>query len=225
MTTPDLPGDAPATDLFPQFGDEIFDMIASEVHGLTDAQLDFESYRWEWAKWSIRRNVSHLASGDFRWLWGRWRAQLFPGGLDNSGEISEGELEEILASPNDRRMDESKYWAMEDILQVLRQGLEFAKSVLSRETVATMRIREIDGAASDMWDGIRQAGYGGIRPDPEDPGKIYLTLEATFRHRYWEYTTHLYNIQRLKRAQGLDPVVDIPMEGYLALPDWDLSQP
>lgn len=220
MTTGNLPDNAPALDLFPQFGDEIYDMVASEVQGLTDAQLDFESDQWEWSKWSIRRNVSHLASGDFRWLWGRWGDQLFPAGLDQSAEI-----EELLASPNDRRLDESKYWAMEDILKVMVRGLEFARSVLAQETVGTMRSREVEGAANDMWSGTQEAGYGGIRTDPEDPEKIYISLEATFRHRYWEFTTHLYNIQRLKRAQGLDAAVDIPMEGYLSLPGWDLSQP
>ena len=46
-----------------------------------------------------------------------------------------------------------------------------------------------------------------------------MTLEATIRHVYFEETTHLYNIQRLKRAQGLPTVVDIPRVGYWVLPD------
>ena len=88
-----------------------------------------------------------------------------------------------------------------------------------------MRSREIVIGGGGLFDDIRQAGYSGIRPDADDPGKTHITLEATFRHRYFEYITHLYNIQRLKQAQGLDPVADVPMEGYLALPNWDLSQP
>ena len=214
------PDNAPATDLFPQFGDQLYDMISSEVRGLTDAQLDFESTRWEWAGWSIRRNLSHLASGDFRWFWTRWGRDLFPSGLAESGEI-----EAILDSPNDRRLDESKYWTVDDILAMLRRALGFARSILSDETVGSMRGREIESAINDLWSGIKEAGYSGIRQDPGDPGKIHITLEATFRHRYFEHITHLYNIQRLKRAQGLPTVVEIPMEGYLALPSWDLSQP
>ena len=220
MTTSNLPASAPATGLFPQFGDQLYVMISSEVQGLTDAQLDFESDRWEWAKWSIRRNLSHMASGDLRWFWTRWGEKLFPDGLSDSGEI-----EAILDSPNDRRLDEAKYWALDDILAMLRRGLDFARSVLSNESVGSMRTKEIESATNDMWSEIRQAGYTGIRPDAADPGKIYISLEATFRHRYFEHITHLYNIQRLKRAQGLPAVVDIPMEGYLALPSWDLSQP
>ena len=220
MTTGNLSGDAPATDLFPQFGGQLYEMISSEVHGLTGEQLDFETDRWEWSKWSIRRNLSHMASGDMRWLWLRWGSELFPEGLPTGLDI-----DAIIESPNDRRLDESRYWALDDILGVLRQGLDFARSVLSRETVASMRSREIVIGGGGLFDEIRQAGYSGIRPDADDPDKTHITLEATFRHRYFEYTTHLYNIQRLKRAQGLDPVADVPMEGYLALPTWDLSQP
>ena len=46
MTTGDLSADAPATELFPQFGDQLYEMISSEVHGLTGEQLDFETDRW-----------------------------------------------------------------------------------------------------------------------------------------------------------------------------------
>ena len=56
-------------------------------------------------------------------------------------------------------------------------------------------------------------------------GPSHLTLEATFRHLYFEIITHLYNIQRLKRAQGLTTRVEIPYEGYWALPDWDRTEP
>ena len=220
MSANDLPNDAPATRLFPQFSDQLYQMISFEVQDLTDAQLDFESEQWEWSKWSIRRNLSHMASGDFRWFWTRWGEELFPDGLANSGEI-----EALLDSPYDRRLDESKFWALDDILGTLRKGLDFAWSVLSSETMGSMRSREIESGDSELWSELRQANYTGIRLKPNHPGRIYISLEATFRHRYFEHITHLYNIQRLKRAQGLAPVADIPMEGYLALPTWDLSQP
>ncbi len=220
MSANDLPNDAPATSLFPQFSDQLYQMISFEVQDLTDAQLDFESDRWEWSKWSIRRNLSHMASGDFRWFWERWGEELFPDGLANSQEI-----DALLDSPYDRRLDESKFWALDDILGALRKGLDFAWSVLSSETVGSMGSKEIESADSELWSGIRLANYTGIRLKPDHPGRIYISLEATFRHRYFEHITHLYNIQRLKRAQGLSPVADIPMEGYLALPTWDLSQP
>ena len=45
------------------------------------------------------------------------------------------------------------------------------------------------------------------------------------RHIYFEETTHLYNIQRLKKAQGLTAVVDVPRVGYWVVDGWDRSEP
>ena len=50
--------DRSATGLFPQFETELYRMISTEVEGLTESHLDFQSERWEW---SIRRNLSHMA--------------------------------------------------------------------------------------------------------------------------------------------------------------------
>ena len=153
MTTGDPSADAPAASLFPQFGGQLYEMISSEVLGLTDAQLDFESDRWEWSKWSIRRNLSHMASGDLRWLWVRWGQELFPHGLPNGPE-----LDAILVTNNDRRLDEGRFWALDDILGVLRRGMDFVCEVLSGETVGSMRSREIVIGSGGLFDDIsRQA--------------------------------------------------------------------
>ena len=42
---------------------------------------------------------------------------------------------------------------------------------------------------------------------------------------WYEEVAHLYNIQRLKRAQGLAAKVELPQEGYWTVPDWDRSEP
>ena len=213
-------GDSPATDLFPQFQDGLYQMVAAEARGLTEAQLDFESDRWEWSKWSIRRNLSHVASGDFRWIWVRWGPQLFPQGLPNGPE-----LDALCDSPHDRRLDESKYWDVEVILEKVRQGLALCWSVLSTETVGSLRTKVLETPSNALWAEHREIFPDGVREYPGDASKVYMTLEATFLHRYYEYLAHLYNIQRLKKAQGLEPVVEVPFEGYWALPEWDRSEP
>ena len=218
MPQPQVPDDAPATALFPQFESELYRMISDEVQALTDPQLDFESDRWEWSKWSIRRNLSHMASGDFRWLLQRWGQQLFPEGLPNVGD-----LDSLVASPYDRRLDEDKYWELDTVLEKLRRGLELCQLVLSRETVGSMGSKEIRTGSTAQW--LSEAHPRGVRRIPGDPSNVYVSLEATFRHRYFEHTTHLYNVQRLKRAQGLAARVEIPFEGYWALPEWDRSEP
>ena len=205
MPQPELPDDAPATALFPQFEAELYRMIATEIEGLTEEQLDFESDRWEWSKWSIRRNLSHMASGDFRWLILRWGKRLFTEGLPDIED-----LDGIVNSPYDRRLDETKYWVVADIMEKLRQGLALSQSVLARETVGSLRAKETPNPNTDNWVWLYSAHPSGIRQNPDDPDQAFVSLEATFRHRYFEYTTHLYNIQRLKRAQGLETRVHIP---------------
>ena len=196
-------------------------MYAAEVAGLTEGELDFESDRWEWARWSIRRNVSHVASGELRWLLVRWGEQLFPQGPPPGL----GNLDVLVNSPYDRRLHEGMYWSIDSILGKLREALELANSVLAGETVASLRSKELRIDYNDQWKQFAPAHPTGLRQDPVDASAAYLSLEATMRHRTFEYTTHLFNIQRIKRAQGLRATVELPNEGYMALPSWDKSEP
>ena len=61
--------------------------------------------------------------------------------------------------------------------------------------------------------------------DPEDPKLWHLTLAGTLHHSEGELVTHLFNVQRLKLAQGFQPKVDLPNIGYWTLSDWDRSMP
>ncbi len=219
MTQPEFSGDTPGIEVFPQFRQEIYDMYRQELAGLTDEQLDFTSDRWGWSEWSIRFNLSHVASGDFRWLLQRWGENLFTDGLPEIDDWAG-----IIDSPYDRRLDETRYWEVDDIFAVMRKSMDFVCSILEGETVESMRGRELRSSVGGQLHWL-EAHPNGVREDPEDPPWGYINLEATFRHRYFEYMTHLYNIQRLKKAQGLEVVVDVPNVGYHALPDWDRSEP
>ena len=71
-----LTDDSPGSYLFPEFC-SLYGMIASEVDGLTEEQLDFESQEWDWSKWSIRRQLCHMASVPVGWLLVTWGETLF----------------------------------------------------------------------------------------------------------------------------------------------------
>ncbi len=224
MPTENIPDESPATLLFPQFESAIYLMAASEVEGLSEEQLDFESAEWGWSEWSIRRNLSHMGSGDLRWFWGRWGRQLFPGGLP-PGLLSPEEYDELLDSKYDRRFDEDLYWDVDVLLEKLRQGLDLAQAILSNETAGSLRTKESERIDDGQWPWFYEAHPTGLRRDSHDRTRAWLTLEFTFRHRYFEHITPLYNLQRIYRAQGLTARAEIPMEGYMALPGWDLSEP
>ena len=50
--------------------------------------------------------------------------------------------------------------------------------------------------------------------------QVHGRLEASLWMLYWEVLTHVYTIQRLKRAQNLPIGVTLLRVGYLTLPEY-----
>jgi hypothetical protein len=218
MTPSIVPDDAPATDLFPEFA-TLYDLIAREVEGLSDEQLDFRSERWAWAGWSIRQQVSHIAYAIYSWVLRRLGNTLFP---DRAHGIEEVDL--IMTSDFDRRLDEQRYRRLPDIMDKLGDASALIKRVLSTHNAGFLRCHtyQRDGIP-DHWRLMAQAHPAGITLQ-EDDNLVLMTFEACLRHVYFEAITHLYNIQRLKRAQGLTAQVDLPRVGYWMVQGWDQSE-
>ncbi|MCH8205704.1 MAG: hypothetical protein IH956_01730 [Chloroflexi bacterium] len=217
MTQP-VTGTSPGSALFPEYA-TLYDLIATEVDGLSDPELDFESDRWEWAAWSIRRQLSHMASLIYRWLIIRWGDTLFPEG-DHGVEDVKG----LAVSDYNRRMDEGRYWELPAVLQQLKGGIDLVQRVLAERSVGFLRTHTYVMGQSPQWELMIKAHPTGFTVT-DDPAKEVMTLEATMRHIYFEETTHLYNIQRLKRAQGLATAVEVPRVGYWVVEGWDTSEP
>ena len=217
MTNQPITDDSPASTLFPEF-DTLYDLIANEVQGLTDKQLDWTSDDYAWAEWSIRNQLSHMASLTYRWLILRCGDNLFP---DCDHGI--GDIQSIADSPSDRRLDDDKYWELPVILEMLDGGIRLAQQVLSERTVEFMRSHSVTSEASASWDLMLQAHPEGITLS-EDKTMRIMRYDAMIRHIYFEETTHLFNIQRLKRAQGLPTVSEVPRVGYWAVEGWDISE-
>jgi len=218
MNLQTIPDDAPGTVLFPEY-EELYTLIAREVTGLTDAQLDFRSDQWAWADWSIRRQLSHMASLIYGWLVGRWGKTLFPAD-DHDIEDVQG----LTASGFDRRLDDRRYWELPVILHTLQDAVALLQRMLAQRSVGFLRNHTCERDAGEHWRLMQQAHSRGLTLVVES-GKVVMTIEATLRHIYFEETTHLYNIQRLKRAQGLPTMVAVPRVGYWVLDGWDRSEP
>ena len=204
--------------LLPGFWD-VGASIHAEIDGLTDQQLDWTSDRWEWAEWSVRRQASHMASMLYRWMLLRWGDQLFP---DGPG-LDETQITALAASKTDRALDENLFRDISDITRALDNALTLAQGVLESHTVDQMRSLTIEAEQGPHWDLMINAHPTGIDRNTET-GISVLTLEGTFRHMYFELITHLFNVQRLKRAQGLEASVELPRVGYWTLDDWDISE-
>ncbi len=217
MADQPLTDNSPGSALFPEYA-TLYDLIAAEVEGLSDAQLDYNSEQWEWSWWSIRRQLSHMSSLIYRWLLIRWGDVLFPQG--GHGVL---DVEGLADSDYDRRMDEGRYWELPVVLDKLRGGIDLAQRLLAERSVGFLRGNTYLQQQSPQWVLMINAHPTGITPT-EDPERWNMTLEATVRHIYFEETTHLYNIQRLKRAQGLQAVAELPGVGYWVLDGWDRSE-
>ena len=218
MAEQSIADSSPGSVLFPEY-ETLYDLIDSEVQGLSDQELDFVSDRWGWSEWSIRHQLSHMASLIYRWMLIRWGDTLFPDG-DHGVEDIKG----LAQSDFDRRMDENRYWTLPAIMEQLQGGIDLARRVLADRNVGFLRGHTYAMDMSPQWDLMLKAHPTGFSVTHE-PDKEIMTLEASMRHIYFEETTHLYNIQRLKRAQGLQANVDLPKVGYWVVDGWDRSEP
>lgn len=203
---------------FPEF-DELYCLIRTEITGLSEKNLDYQSNKWDWAEWSIRNQLSHMASLIPRWLITRWGHILFP-----TGNHGFEDLEGITNSPSDRRLDDSTYWDIDVILPILCKSIKLIQKILETADLEFLQKHKIDRAPTPQWAMMSKAHPRGITVTGS-PASGSMTLEATFRHIYYEEITHLYNIQRLRKAQGLGSNIIVPKVGYWVLPEWDRSQP
>ncbi len=123
-----------------------------------------------------------------------------------------------------QRLDENQWWEIDAILGKLDEALELVRGILGRHTVASVREPTISQGARSYYDKISDQYPGTLLDDPNRPGQLRITLEGNFRLSEAEMVTHLYNVHRLKRAQGLQARVTLPRVGFWLLPDWDRSE-
>ena len=216
----DLMGNRPADDSplrisFPNYWN-IDSFVRGEVEGLSDNILDWTSPKYGWAGWSIRQQTSHLASLVFRWLLINLSSQLFPEGKP----IANDELETL--NSLERRLSDQVFSDINDILNQVDRAVNLARSVLQSRSIQDGRNLSVSRPASETWRLMSKAHPNGVTVSEDGGGS--MTLEAVFRHMYFEYLTHLYNIQRIKRALGLPVIVKLPSSGYHTVQGWDISE-
>lgn len=201
------------------------ELFRAEIKGLTDAQLDWDDLSEEWSEWSIRRQISHVALAYFFWLYKVWGRIIWPGdSLVDPVDFSKSGV-------YDRRLDEEKFWRLEDLFPKFEEALMLAgradkeKSSEEKSSLTldrTFRKDLLMGKTNlpvyQFWSYVGTFHMEGLDQSSEDETMFTISLAGMIRHLYWEALVHLRTIQRLKVAQGLMPVVQIPREGYLLDP-------
>ena len=196
-----------------------------EVHGLSEAQLNFDSEEpgHEWMQWSIRRQLSHVAWIHLAVMHRRFRTFLWP-----DGKIPtpiRWEDHRLGTMKSDRRLDESAHWDIDDILAKLKLGTDWATQVIQTVPIELLRATEDAYTLTPFWRHVLQVIPRGAWIDATTPSLIHFTLEASLWMPYWEGLVHLLNIQRLKHAQGLATTITVPRQGYLNLPEYTGETP
>jgi hypothetical protein len=199
---------------------EFYRWLRQEVDGLTDAELDFDSHdpAHEWMWWSIRRQVSHMAWDLLIVMYRRCHMFLWPDG--NVPTPIRWEDHRLGTMKYDRVLDERLFWRLEVLLDRVKLGVDWATQVVTTVSVETLRATVSRHRGTPFWRHVIQVLPRGAWVDEHDPQFIYYTLEGSLWMLYYEVLTHLYTIQRLKRAQGLPTRVVIPRVGYLTLPEF-----
>ena len=213
--------------LFPKIP-QVADLYGIETDGLSEEALRRTREEKSWGLWSIRDQVSHVASLPYRWLLVRWGAILFGDALPRD--------EALLERFDGRMMKEAYYPQIQDLIGAMRDSFALAWEALGAET--TESIRDGRHISERVRVGMMRPGTGedvrrwrenvtlkahrtGVWIDPDDAELFHFNLEYTFRHMLWEAYAHLKTIQMHKKEEGLEPLVNIPQEGYIRVLKWE----
>ena len=213
--------------LFPEFP-QVVELYAQEIDGLPEEILERVREEKSWGLWSIRDQVSHVASLPYRWLLIRWGDILFGDHLPRDKEL----LERF-----DGRMMKNEYCPqIQYLIDVMRDSFALAWEVLGAETTESIRderkiservphgmIRPGTGEDVRKWreNVTLKAHRTGVWIDPNDTELFHFNLEYTFRHMLWEAYAHLKTIQMHKKEEHIEPLVNIPQDGYISVLRWD----
>ncbi|MBI1725228.1 MAG: hypothetical protein HYR52_06295 [Candidatus Tectomicrobia bacterium] len=220
--------DTPGRRLFPEYP-SLPGMYTREAGGLTGAQLDRARPEKSWGKWSIRRQVSHMACVNYRWFLGNWGQILFGGKLPRDPSLLD-------TGGADRMMDPRRFHDLPGLLAALQDGCDLAWEILGRETLGSLRGKVYSrrfppvvqpwpsGDSPRAWleNTMLKAHPRGVWIDAKDPALVRYDLECTFRHVLWEGYAHLRTIQAHKREEGLK--IEVPLDpgvGYLRVLRWE----
>lgn len=213
--------------LFPEIP-QVVELYGQETRGLSQVTLRRTREEKSWGLWSIRDQVSHVASLPYRWLLIRWGTILFGDELPRDKELFDR---------FDGRMMKYEYYPqIQDLIGVMRDSFALAWEVLGAETTESIRderkiservphglIRPGTGENVRRWreNVTLKAHRTGVWIDPEDTELFHFNLEYTFRHMLWEAYAHLKTIQMHKIAEYIEPLASIPQEGYIRVLKWE----
>ncbi len=194
-----------------------------ELADLSEAQLDRTGAE-EWARWSPRRQLSHMAYITTRWFMVLYGATRLPWSVVDMSQFATF----INTRDDDRRFSSDRYRDAEWLhlrffeaceaaaTQIEKRGEEGAtdKTLLFVFTDSSL-VGASEERSVDLWNRCMRCHPDGFVVDSEHGHGFRITPFAILRHVLWDNLIHLRSIRLHREALGLSPVYpDAPLGGY-----------
>lgn len=196
--------------------------VRSELADLSEAQLDRTGAE-EWARWSPRRQLSHMAYITTRWFMVLYGAARLPWRVVDMSQFATF----INAPEDDRRFSSERYpdpeWLharfAEACCAAAAQLEARAAAPVGKALLFVFTESSVVGASAeravDLWGRCMRCHPDGFAADPDHAGGFRLTPLAVLRHALWDDLIHLRSIRLHREALGLSPACpDAPLGGY-----------
>ena len=194
-----------------------------ELAGLSETQLDRTGTE-EWARWSPRRQLSHMAYITTRWFMVLYGATRLPWPVVDMSQFGTF----INTRDDDRRFSSERYADPEWLHLRFSEACEAAatevekweqenstKNGLLFVFTDTSVVGVSQERSVDLWNRCMKCHPDGFTVDPEHEHGFRITPLATLRHVLWDDLIHLRSIRLHREALGLSPVYpDAPVGGY-----------
>lgn len=194
-----------------------------ELTDLSEAQLDRTGTE-EWARWSPRRQLSHMAYITTRWFMVLYGATRLPWPIVDMSQFGTF----INSRDNDRRFSSDRYGDVEWLHLRFSEACEAAatgveklaeESSSDKSLLFVFSDSSVVGASEErsiaLWNRCMKCHSDGFTNDPEHTHGFRITPLATLRHVLWDDLIHLRSIRLHREALGLPPMFpDAPVGGY-----------
>lgn len=194
-----------------------------ELAGLSETQLGRTGTE-EWARWSPRRQLSHMAYITTRWFMVLYGATRLPWPIVDMSQFGTF----INTREDDRRFSSDRYEDIEWLNLRFAEACEAAanqveklanEDSVSKSLLFVFTELSVVGVSEersvDLWSRCMKCHPDGFTSDPEHEYGFRISPLATLRHVLWDDLIHLRSIRLHREALGLSPVYpDAPVGGY-----------
>jgi len=194
-----------------------------ELAGLSEAQLDRTGTE-VWARWSPRRQLSHMAYITTRWFMVLYGATRLPWPVVDMSQFSTF----INSRDDDRRFSSDRYRDIDWLHLRFSEACEVAASEVEKreqehstenELLFVFTDTSVVGTSEersvDLWNRCMKCHPDGFTIYADYAHGFRMTPLATLRHVLWDDLIHLRSIRLHREALGMSPVYpDAPAGGY-----------